>query len=491
MKTRFLILALFLCCVPAAQAAAPVSDDTQTCLDCHVQVTPGIVADWQASRHAAATPAQAMKKTGVEAKISAKSLPGDLAANAVGCAECHTMRSGKHPGTFDHEDFKVHTVVSPEDCAVCHTEERAQFKNNLMAHARGNLLKNPLYMDLAKQANGVQTVEGLTLKTKEPTANDQAESCFYCHGTEIKPMGLQIRETELGEMSFTKLGGWPNHGVGRVNPDGSKGSCAACHSRHRFSIAVARSAYTCAECHKGPDVPAFKVYEVSRHGALFFAEHKDWDMTDVPWTVGEDFNAPTCAACHVSLLTDAEDTVIAQRTHAMGDRIWVRLLGLVCSHPHPKSPDTSIIKSSDGLPLATSLDGKPAGKYLISQEEQARRRLAMRDVCQACHSEQWAEGQLKRIDSTNASADAMVLAATKLVQLAWQKGLAKGPAQGGSPFDEYVERLWVDQWLIHANGSRFATAMMGPDIGVFESGRWHLAKNLRRIQDWLRANDGQ
>ena len=60
----------------------------------------------------------------------------------------------------------------------------------------------------------------------------------------------------------------------------------------------------------------------------------------------------------------------------------------------------------------------------------------MRDVCQACHSEQWAEGQLKRIDSTNASADAMVLAATKLVQLAWQKGLAKGPAQGGSPFDE-------------------------------------------------------
>ena len=92
MKTRFLILALFLCCVPAAQAAAPVSDDTQTCLDCHVQVTPGIVADWQASRHAAATPAQAMKKSGVEAKISAKSVPGDLAANAVGCAECHTMR---------------------------------------------------------------------------------------------------------------------------------------------------------------------------------------------------------------------------------------------------------------------------------------------------------------------------------------------------------------------------------------------------------------
>lgn len=491
MKFRFLSIAAVILCAGAAQAAAPVSDDTQTCLDCHSQVTPGIVADWQKSRHAMISPRQAMKISGLEAKVSAKKVPGELAGNSVGCAECHTMRSDKHPATFDHEGFAVHTVVSPEDCATCHTEERAQFKENLMAHARGNLLRNPLYMKLAKEINGVQTVKGLELQTQEPTPGDQAESCFYCHGTEIKPMGSETRETDLGEMTFTKLGGWPNHGVGRLNPDGSKGSCAACHSRHKFSIAVARSAYTCAECHKGPDVPAFKVYEVSKHGALFFAEHKDWDMTDVPWTVGEDFNAPTCAVCHVSLITDAEGTVVARRTHAMSDRLWVRLVGLIYSHPHPKSPDTSIIKSADGLPLPTSLGGKPAAKYLIDAKEQEKRRLVMRDVCQACHGQQWAEGQLKRIDSSNASADAMVLAATKLVQLAWQKGLAKGPEQGGNPFDEFIERMWVSQWLLQANGSRFATAMMGPDIGVFESGRWHLAETLRHMQDWVKDHTGR
>jgi len=30
---------------------------------------------------------------------------------------------------------------------------------------------------------------------------------------------------------------WPNTGIGRVNPDGSAGSCSACHTRHRFSKA--------------------------------------------------------------------------------------------------------------------------------------------------------------------------------------------------------------------------------------------------------------
>ena len=28
---------------------------------------------------------------------------------------------------------------------------------------------------------------------------------------------------------------WPNTGIGRINPDGSEGSCAACHARHTFS----------------------------------------------------------------------------------------------------------------------------------------------------------------------------------------------------------------------------------------------------------------
>ena len=42
---------------------------------------------------------------------------------------------------------------------------------------------------------------------------------------------------------------WPNTGIGRINPDGSEGSCAACHSRHEFSSAQARTPDTCAKSH--------------------------------------------------------------------------------------------------------------------------------------------------------------------------------------------------------------------------------------------------
>lgn len=71
---------------------------------------------------------------------------------------------------------------------------------------------------------------------------------------------------------------------------------------------MARSPYTCSECHKGPDVPVYKVYQVSKHGNIYYAMHKQWDMAKVPWTPGKDFTAPTCAACHVSLLSDAGAT---------------------------------------------------------------------------------------------------------------------------------------------------------------------------------------
>lgn len=104
-------------------------------------------------------------------------------------------------------------------------------------------------------------------------------------------------------------------GVGRVNPDGSKGSCSACHARHQFSIEMARKPYTCSECHQGPDVPAYKVYSVSKHGNIFSSVGKEWDFNAVPWRVGKDFTAPTCATCHVSLLTTEEGEVIVERTH--------------------------------------------------------------------------------------------------------------------------------------------------------------------------------
>ena len=77
----------------------------------------------------------------------------------------------------------------------------------------------------------------------DPDEKTNSDSCYQCHGTALEVKGKQTRETDQGDMEFPVLSGWPNDGVGRFNPDGSKGSCGPCHPRHEFSITMARKPY--------------------------------------------------------------------------------------------------------------------------------------------------------------------------------------------------------------------------------------------------------
>ena len=52
------------------------------------------------------------------------------------------------------------------------------------------------------------------------------------------------------------------------------------------------------------------VYEVSKHGNIFSSLNKEWNFKEVPWRVGKDFTAPTCAVCHVSLTVSESNEVI-------------------------------------------------------------------------------------------------------------------------------------------------------------------------------------
>ncbi len=466
-------------------AQPPISEATQSCLDCHAQVTPGIVEDWRKSLHSQITPMQAMKKPIVERMLSASKVPPDLAGTVIGCAECHTINPDAHKDTFEHNGFQVHVVVTPKDCATCHPLEAEQYSKNLMSHAHGNLLNNPVYHNLVETTDGVQDFDGTNITYKPANKVTTAESCAYCHGTKVEVKGKEKRETELGEMEFPVLSGWPNQGVGRINPDGSMGSCTSCHTRHRFSIAMARKPYTCAECHKGPDVPAYKVYMVSKHGNIFYSMGKDWNFEDVPWVVGKDFSAPTCATCHVSLLVDQNGNVVAKRTHQMNDRIPWRIFGLIYAHPHPKSADTTIIKNKAGLPLPTELTGEPVSQFLIDAQEMTKRKRNMEKVCMSCHSTTWVDNQFARFEHTIETTNAMTLTATKVLLKAWKTGAAKGLAQGDSIFNEAIEKMWVEQWLFFANSTRFASGMAGADYGTFANGRWYMSKNIQQMKDWL------
>jgi hydroxylamine dehydrogenase len=471
---------------PGGALAAGLSSATSDCLECHRSATPGAVADWERSRHAQVTLKEAMARPSRARRASLSQTPKGLADVVIGCAECHTINPRKHQDTFDHEGYKVHVVVTPKDCATCHPTEVKQYSQNLMSHAHDNLNKNPVYHDLMEFSNGVALYEDMKITYKKPDAQTSAESCNYCHGTKVEvKKNTKTKDTDFGTMAFPILTGWPNQGVGRINPDGSMGSCAACHTRHQFAIQMARKPYTCAECHQGPDVPAYKVYMVSKHGNIFSSLGEQWNVEAVPWTVGKDFTAPTCATCHASLIMTEDGAVVAERTHQMNDRLPWRLFGLIYAHPHPKSPDTTIIKNKAGLALPTELTGESVATYLIDAQEQEKRRTAMEKVCLACHHDGWVKGQWNRFENTIRTTNESTVAATKLIMAAWDTGVAKGLAEKDSIFNEAIEKKWVEHWLFFASSTRYSSAMAGADYGVFANGRWYMNKNIQEMADWL------
>jgi hydroxylamine dehydrogenase len=481
MKTlAFFVAAVFLAASFSLAGEPPVSSETQGCIGCHSSVTPGIVKDWMQSRHSKTTPAEGMAKSELKRRISAKEVAAGLKAKVVGCYECHGLNPERHKDNFDHYGYKVNVVVSPGDCSTCHPVEAEQYSGSKKANAWGNLQYNPVYLTLVNTVIGLKQVSDDTITMSPPSHFTRQEACFGCHGTKVEARGMKTVQTAMGAIKVPDLTNWPNQGVGRLNPDGTKGACTSCHPRHSFSIEVARKPYTCSQCHLEPDVPAWNVYDESKHGDILLSEQNQWNFTDVPWTVGEDFLAPSCSTCHMSLLVSPDGSVIAERSHDFGARLWVRLFGLIYSHAQPKKGDTSIIRNADGLPLPTTFTGEPAAKYLIDKQEQARRKGIMMSVCKGCHSTDWTEMHFAKLDSTLQETDKMTLAATKLISEAWRLGIA----DKSNPFDEALEQKWIKQWLFFGNSVRYSSAMTGaPDYAAFKYGWWDLTNNLQEMRD--------
>lgn len=429
---------------------AVISDETQECIDCHEVETPGLVEDWLTSRHSKTTPAMALQKTELEKRISNTEIAGELRSVVVGCYECHTLNSDKHKDNFEHNGFNINVIVSPNDCSTCHTVEAEQYAHSKKALALDNLKENPVYHALVETVDGVQEIKDGQIIAHQASENAKGKTCYACHGTVVEVTGMKTVETESDELEVPNLTNWPNQGVGRLNPDGSKGSCTACHPRHSFSIEIARKPHTCAQCHLAPDVPAWEIYQESKHGNMYLSKQSDWNWDNVPWLVGKDITAPTCATCHNSLLVKGENDVIAERSHDFGSRLWVRIFGLIYSHPQPKSGATHFIKNQDNLPLPTTFTGELASDYLLDATQQLQRKNVMKRVCRSCHTTDWINGHFSQMDSTNTEADKMVLAATKLLQEAWDLGIA----DPSNPFDETIERKWTQQWLFYANSLR-------------------------------------
>ncbi|GMV79848.1 MAG: hypothetical protein AMXMBFR7_10320 [Planctomycetota bacterium] len=429
--------------------AIPAS--SQTCVDCHKQAQPGIVAHWEGSTHA---------------------------RKGVGCVECHQAESGD-ADAFAHFGQTLATVVTPRDCGKCHQKEALEFAHS--HHSKGGNILASLDNFLAETVEGHRATfnpHGPTPGFDVTSVNGMASAfsgCQQCHGSKVafqssdggminvddlkpgpdgKPTNheamAKIVKNDDGKPLF-HASTWPNTGIGRLNVDGSRGSCSACHSRHDFSPRRARQPENCGKCHLGPDHPQKEIYEESKHGVAYRDLREQMNLDADSWVLGKDYNAaPTCATCHMSANTREP------ATHDPGERIsWTN------------RPPISLRMDTDANhQIVTSTDPEERKKLIADTADQKRQR--MKNGCSHCHTSDYINGFYKQYD------DLVVLYNEKFAKPGMQimNELLKQGLRTKTDFDEEIEWTWFYLWHHEGRRARHGASMMAPDYthwhGMFE-----------------------
>ncbi len=359
-----------------------LSEASASCVMCHESSMPGLVKEWRFSRHYGAN---------------------------VGCYECHRADPGD-PDGMDHNGYTVSVIVSPRDCARCHQSEYEQFDKS--HHA-----------DAGKILGSLDNVLGEVIEGPMAAVN----GCKQCHGSVVKVNDDGTFDPET----------WPNSGMGRINPDGSKGSCAACHSRHSFDAALARQPENCGKCHLGPDHPQKEIYEESKHGIAYYANIDRMNLHSSSWIVGIDYSAaPTCATCHMSATADLP------LTHDVGERISWTLRPAI----------------SEKVDAAAKAQGKEVKPW-------EQRRKDMKDVCSACHTSTYVDNFYAQYDgAVEQYNDKFGTPATEI----YKKLRSTGLITSDVTFDDEVEWTYFYLWHHEGRRARMGAAMFAPDYT-----QWH------------------
>jgi len=303
----------------------------EKCVKCHIKKNPGIIGQWKSSEHF---------------------------KNDISCYDCHGAETGE-PDAFRHMGAVISVIVSPKDCSECHDKEFEEQKGS--HHAKAGQILGSLDNLLGEIIGGSPIVNA---------------GCRQCHGSKV----------EIDDRGKPTLETWPNTGMGWINPAGSRGSCAACHTRHEFSIRQARQPESCGKCHLGPDHPQIEVWNESKHGILYHANRENMKLGAEKWRSGIEYvSGPTCASCHMS---EAGKQGV---THDVGERISWTLrppmsikLNMIIITDNTKEDITG---DKAPLPKAGSMYKAKSGrmkkvKKILTWND---RRDKMKDVCRRCH----------------------------------------------------------------------------------------------------------
>lgn len=290
----------------------------------------------------------------------------------VGCDTCH---GAAHMSAADAAKAKIPT---PETCAQCHQAQVAQFKKGKHAMAWASMEAMP------------------TIHYQPMALTEGMKGCGGCH-----KLGLKSPEQ-----------------IAALQKEGSRfgiASCDACHTRHTFSVAEARSPQACETCHMGFDHPQWEMYSSSKHGVR--NELKQLHVQT------ENSAAPTCQTCHMQEGNHEVRTAwgfLAVRLPMPEDKQWAADRATILEGLGVLDPN--------GQPTKLLEVVKAADVARLDQQSWQAERDKMLKTCTQCHSANFARQQLQYGDDMIRNADHLMAEGIRSVAGLYKDGLLPKPA---------------------------------------------------------------
>jgi hydroxylamine dehydrogenase len=354
---------------------------------------------------------------------------------SVSCDACH---GPDHTTATDAAKAKIPT---PDTCAQCHETQVAQFKKGKHSMAWAAMEAMP------------------TIHWQPMALTEGMKGCGACH-----KIGLKSAEQ-----------------ISAMEKEGSHfgiASCDACHTRHTFSVAEARSPQACETCHMGFDHPQWEMYSSSKHGVR--NELKQLKVQS------EASAAPTCQTCHMQNGNHEVRTAwgfLAVRLPMPEDKQWAADRATILQALGVLDPD--------GKPTARLDVVKAADVARLDQESWQAERDKMFQTCTQCHSADFAKQQLQHGDDMVKNADRLMAEAIRIVADLYKDGLLPKPKNYAYPFPDLLtfhdaptvieQKLFV-MYLEHRMRTFQGTFHSSPDYALWY-GWSEMQRDLTEIKE--------
>ena len=362
------------------------------------------------------------------------------------CIECH-KRKGVAPNVIRRWEASVHAEKGI-DCIKCHEAKKTDFDAFTCPGSNIVIGKHPTPKDCAKCHK--QQVEEFT-ESKHAFA-------FW----QFKNADRSVFEPIVG----TKHGCEECHNIMTFWPDGSVGECDVCHPKHTFDISVARNPYTCGECHLGPDHPQIEEYIESKHGNIFLAKGKNWDLSyhssdkkPIP------IPAPVCTTCHM----DGAPGV--KPTHNVSARLaW---------------------ESQAPWSFRTVWYKEKLGSWQV-------KRMRMKNICYNCHAKDFVDVYFLIADLANLQYNEVRRATIYWTVKMTKEGILKRIQYKGKYYSNPAINGWYakplhlmyNNWHHEGRRFRFGAEMMAADYTQWH-GIWEMQHNLQEIINYAAEHGDQ